>query len=241
MSTDLHTLSGAYALDALSAEEAEQFRRHLEACDACRQEVRELRHAAAQMGESEALAPPTHLRERVLAAVDRTPQLPPPGRGDRPVSEDNVVHVPRAHWGRRFLVAAAAVVVVAGGAVGLNQLQSEEPQLAEGVVKVFEADDANTARMETANGGEIAVATSPELGQMAVDTDELPELDDEHVYQLWAIKDGAMSSVGVLEPEKGASMEMPAPDIEVAITVEPAGGSEQPTTEPIMQVNPSSV
>ena len=32
MSTDLHTLSGAYALNALSAEEAEQFRQHLEAC-----------------------------------------------------------------------------------------------------------------------------------------------------------------------------------------------------------------
>ena len=39
MSTDLHTLSGAYALNALSPEEAEEFRKHLEACAACRQEV----------------------------------------------------------------------------------------------------------------------------------------------------------------------------------------------------------
>ena len=39
MSSDLHTLSGAYALNALSAEEAEQFQRHLEACPACTQEV----------------------------------------------------------------------------------------------------------------------------------------------------------------------------------------------------------
>lgn len=242
MSTDLHTLSGAYALDALSAEEAEQFRRHLDDCDACRQEVRELQEAAARMGQSEAVAPPDHLRARVLAAADRTPQLPP-RRATEPGATDNVVHVPKARWGARYLLAAAAAVVVVAGAIGIVQTQQDEPetQLASGVVAVFEADDANTARMETTNGGEVAVATSPELGQMAVDTDELPPLDEDHVYQLWAIKDGAMSSVLVLDPEKGASMEMPEPDIEVAITVEPAGGSKQPTTEPIMQVNPSSV
>lgn len=36
-------------------------------------------------------------------------------------------------------------------------------------------------------------------------------------------------------------MEMPAVGTEVAITVEPAGGSEQPTTDPIMRVAPSEV
>jgi anti-sigma-K factor RskA len=45
----------------------------------------------------------------------------------------------------------------------------------------------------------------------------------------------------VLEPEKGAYMDMPTPDTEVAITVEPRGGSAQPTTEPIMRVNPSEI
>jgi anti-sigma-K factor RskA len=95
--------------------------------------------------------------------------------------------------------------------------------------------------METEIGGKIAVAASPELNQMAVDTDELPPLDADHVYQLWAVRDGAMESVGVLEPEKGAYMDMPTPDTEVAITVEPRGGSAQPTTEPIMRVNPSEI
>ena len=157
---------------------------------------------------------------------------------------ESVVDVPPHRWGRRFLLAAAAVVLVVGGAVGVNQLQGDDEQqsmLAQEVVQVFEADDANTATMETANGGKISVATSPGRGEMAVDTDELPPLDSEHVYQLWAIQDGAISSVGVLEPAKGAAMAMPEPDVEVAITVEPAGGSTQPTTEPIMRVNPSEV
>jgi hypothetical protein len=95
--------------------------------------------------------------------------------------------------------------------------------------------------METTNGGKISVATSPGLNEMAVDTDELPKLDKEHVYQLWAIQDGTVSPVLVLEPEKGAFMEMPGEGTEVAITIEPSGGSEQPTTDPIMQVAPSEV
>lgn len=244
MSTELHTLSGAYALNALSAEEVEQFHQHLDACPACRQEVRELQQAAADMASIEAVTPPAHLRERVLSAAERTPQLPPLTRGttSRPDGADNVVALPR-RWVTRLLVAAAAVVLVAAGAVGIGQLQEEEQGtlLAAEVVQVFEAEDANTATMETTNGGRISVATSPSRGEMAVDTDELPPLDEDHVYQLWAIQGDAISAVGILEPARGAAMEMPAPDTEVAITIEPAGGSVQPTTAPIMKVNPSDV
>jgi anti-sigma-K factor RskA len=238
MSTDLHTLSGAYAIDALSAEEAAQFRRHLDACSVCRQEVRELQQAAATMGASEAVLPPAYLRQRVLTAVDRTPQLPPRGQG-------NVIHVAPHRWGMRLLVAAAAMVVVVAGAFGISRMGGNAPEqqslLAANVVKVFQAEDAHTATMRTSNGGTISVATSPKLGEMAVDTEKLPPLDSGHVYQLWAIHQGKTSSVGLLEREKGAAMKMPAPDTEVVITVEPAGGSARPTTDPIMQVNPSEV
>ena len=238
MSTDLHTLSGAYALNALSPEEAEQFRTHLEACAACSQEVRELQEAAATMGATEAAVPPAYLRARVLTAVDQTPQLPPH------VTRGNVVKFARRLWGT-VLLAAAAVVVIVAGAIGITQIgdgqDDQQSLLADAVVEVFQADDAHRATMETSNGGEISVATSPELGEMAVDTHELPPLDEQHVYQLWAIQKGTVSSVGILEREKGAAMEMPTPDTEVSITVEPAGGSAQPTSEPIMRVNPSKV
>ncbi len=137
-------------------------------------------------------------------------------------------------------------MVIVAGAIGISQIGDDgsgerQSLLADGVVRVFDAEDAHKAEMETEIGGKIAVAASPELNQMAVDTDELPPLDADHVYQLWAVRDGAMESVGVLEPEKGAYMDMPTPDTEVAITVEPRGGSAQPTTEPIMRVNPSEI
>ena len=71
--SDVHTLSGAYALDALEAEEAALFREHLATCAACTEEVRELRAAAASMGEAEATPAPTQLRDRVLLAAQHTP------------------------------------------------------------------------------------------------------------------------------------------------------------------------
>jgi anti-sigma-K factor RskA len=230
MSTDLHTLSGAFALNALSGEEAEEFRRHLEDCAACRQEVRELQETAAAMAASESVPPPAYLKDRVLAAADRTPQLPPRAGGG------TVIPVAPRRWGRRTLLAAAAVALVVAAGIGIHEVSDEDQHLAAGVVRVFDAADAHTAEVPTDNGGRIRVAASPGLNQMAVDTDELPPLDDGRVYQLWAIRGGTISSVGVLEPDRGVAMEMPPADTQVAITVEPAGGSEQPTSEPITAV-----
>jgi anti-sigma-K factor RskA len=239
MSTDLHTLSGAFAIDALSAEEAEQFRTHLQGCAVCRQEVRELRAAAARMGEIEAVAPPAALKARVLAAADRTAQRPPKVVG---LGRPGTGEAGRRRWLPRVAAAAAAAVVVVGAAVGIGQIAGEDStSLQAGVVQVFEADDAHTAEVDTSHGA-VRVATSPARGEMAVDTSGLQPLDDEHVYQLWSIADGTPTSVGVLDdPGAGASMEMPATGTQVAITVEPAGGSELPTTDPIVAVDPAEV
>ena len=73
MSNDLHTLSGAYALNALSPDEAREFRKHYDLCRACQQEVRELQDAAARMGASEAMQPPPQLKARVMSAPTSSP------------------------------------------------------------------------------------------------------------------------------------------------------------------------
>lgn len=239
MNTDVHTLSGAYAIDALSSDEADVFRIHLDACPACRQEVRELQAAAAQMGSTEALAPPSDLRARVLAGAEQQPQLPPrvPHPGER--SERRV-----RTWFPRLLVAAAAVLIAAAG-IGFLQMRNDNSPsstLAANVVRVFQAPDARQASVTTATGEKVTVATSPSLNRMAVDTDELPDLKGGQVYQLWAIADGTFASAGLLEnPARGAAMAMPAEGTQVAITIEPAGGSVQPSTAPILSVTPGEV
>ncbi len=239
MSTDLHTLSGAYAVNALSSEEALEFRRHLEVCQACRDEVAELQQAAATMGAAEAAPAPDHLRERVLSAAGLMPQLPP--RVTVAEREPRVRH----WWSPRMLLAAAAVLAVVAGGVVLAVVQRDDGQdqiASPAVAKVFEAPDAHTAKAVTANGGMLRVATSRRLHEMAVDTSRLKPLGDRQVYQVWSVHDGKAVSAAVLaDLEKGAAMAMPAPGSQVAITIEPAGGSRTPTTTPIISVDPRSV
>lgn len=235
MSSDLHTLSGVYAVDALSPEEAAEFVKHLQGCEACRIEVRELQAAAATLGASEAAAPPPDLKARVLAAADRSPQLPP-----------KVVPLHRARsprWTARIASAAAAIVLVVGVGFGISQLRGSSPDqapvMAASVAQVFRAKDAKTETVDTSNGGKVTVATSARLGRMALETHALPSLGSRQVYQLWAVHNGSPTSAGVVDDVAlGKAMAMPSNHTTVAITIEPAGGSDQPTTKPIVTMDP---
>jgi anti-sigma-K factor RskA len=234
MSTDLHTLAGAYAIDALSEEEARQFDRHLEECPACREEVREFRAAAAKMGAAEAVTPPPTLKARVLAAADQLPQLPP--------RVTRLEAVRKRRWSAKLVAAAAVVVLALGGvAVFESQRGGQQGVVAATVAQVFQAGDAHTKTVQT-DHGTVTVATSPSMGRMAVRTDGLRAPGDKRVYQLWAIHEGTPTSAGVIQNLKaGAAMAMPSEGTTVAITVEPEGGSEQPTTRPFVTVDPRSV
>ena len=256
MSTDVHTLSGAYALNALGPEEAAEFRSHLDGCQACREEVRELQTAIARMGAAEAVAPPPDLKARILAAADRTRQEPPARPvtgGTSGTSEPTPIRNAgsrstaageggRPRWVTWLAAAAATLVVAGGGAYGVQAMLDDEPPLSQAATRVFEAQDAHTATVETTDGGQLTVAVSAGRKEMAVDTRELPPLDENSVYQLWSVRGDEMVSAAILsDPEIGAAMGMPDEETQVALTVEPAGGSEQPTTEPIVQVDPYEV
>ena len=71
-----HTLTGAYALDALTRADRARFERHLARCEQCAREVRALAEATAALAAAVAAEPPAELMQRVLAAAARTRQLP---------------------------------------------------------------------------------------------------------------------------------------------------------------------
>jgi anti-sigma-K factor RskA len=107
---DLHDLTAAYALDALSSDEAETYERHLGQCEECREQLAELNATAAALAfATVAPAPPSRLRAVILeqAAAERS----------------NVVPLLRRRWvGRGLAVAAAAAAcIVVGLAVSLSQ------------------------------------------------------------------------------------------------------------------------
>src|SRR5512142_2883349 len=75
---DLHSLSGAYALDALEdGAEHDRFARHLGRCPSCAGEVRGFREVATALAFAATAEPPPELRNVVLAAAARTRQLSP--------------------------------------------------------------------------------------------------------------------------------------------------------------------
>src|SRR5690242_7097860 len=119
-SPDIHTLGGAYALDAVDDLERASFDRHLAECEACLLEVAEYRETVTRLAEGSWSVPPLRMREQVLARAAATPQLPPLGQRRGGAS-------PVARW--RRLTAAAAVVAVLGAGAAVTTYAVQEQRL----------------------------------------------------------------------------------------------------------------
>lgn len=221
--TDVHALSGAYAVDALDDIERAAFERHLAACAECRAEVAGLRETAALLASTEAVEPPPSLRDRVLADISTVRPLPPevaPPRGRR--------------WLGSLVAAAAAVVVLLGAGLTVwHQPWEDNPSVAESVLS---ADDAQSTTLEL--GEATATMTqSDSVGRAVIVTDDMPPPPEGKVYQLWFDVPGeGMVSAGVMPIATDQTVVLQG-DATAAtgagITVEPTGGSKKPTTEPV--------
>ncbi|QWC86787.1 anti-sigma factor [Nocardioidaceae bacterium] len=246
MSTDVHTLSGAYALHALSVQEEAEFESHLADCDTCRVETEEFRAVTAALGALEAREVPSSLRAAVLRQVDEQRQLPPlvpatdvsSARSDDDRWGARVAAKGAFRW-RRGLVAAAAAAALIGGA-GVVATSVDDPSMQVAASQVFAAEDVHTLEVPVPGDGVLQVAASAGTRRVAVDASRMPQLGEDRVYQLWLLRDGTARSVTVLD-ERGTALDLPEPGTELAVTVEPAGGSEQPTTEPVAQVDPTGI
>jgi anti-sigma-K factor RskA len=88
--------------------------------------------------------------------------------------------------------------------------------------------------------GRMTVAMSRSENQMLLLTDGLSNPPSGHDYQVWAGHDGSMVSAGFLTPE-GGDARLAVSDFgnadQIAVTVEPDGGSPQPTQSPVMSVD----
>ncbi|MEU9686186.1 anti-sigma factor [Amycolatopsis japonica] len=233
MTAELHTLTGAYALDAVPAEEAAAFERHLRGCPACGQEVRELRETAARLGRGLATAPPPRLREATLTRVAHTRQWPP-----SLARRGGAVKTRVALWG----AAAAAVGALVFGLVTTTTDPGADPaqqQLAS-VNAVLTAPDAATVK--GTERGTTTVVTSRSQGKIVVLAGELPPLVAGKAYQVWLIGAGGVHSAGLLAPDgphrtQPVLADLPGGIDRVGITAEPAGGSPAPTVPAVVMVN----
>ncbi|WP_139316004.1 anti-sigma factor, partial [Cellulosimicrobium sp. CUA-896] len=143
----------------------------------------------------------------------------------------------RRRWG---VVAAAAAAVLAVAvpttvAVRATQEQARLQEQADVVAQMLTDPTATILRGDVAGGGEASVLVAGD--DYLFRATGLPDAGDDQDYQLWVVgDDGGVTSAGLLEDRDGTVEQLvqDAPGVGLAVSVEPEGGSEQPTTDPIV-------
>lgn len=254
----LHDLTGAYALNALSDEEREVFESHLDVCPSCAEEVAELLATTAALGGMLHEPPSGQLRAEVMAEIERTPQEAPelrtdatPQVGAAPTADDPVVALrrddrgvsPWLAWMGAAVAAVAAIAVVVLGVqlVDANQ-QLEEVAGERGQMEaLLAAPDARTLVVGDTEGSEVRLVVSAERGQAMLIASDMEPAPHEHVYEAWVIHDDQPVAAGLFDAQDdGRVTALIEGDFAgasaVGVTVEPEGGSPEPTTDPVMVV-----
>lgn len=252
--SDIHSDVGSYVADSLSDAERAAFEEHLAVCEACAREVREFSETAADLGVLTQSPPPPELRASVLEAIGSVRPLPPledpaPRRArpeevqvevEEPGDEVAVMRQRRVQRVLTFAVAAAVVVALALGGVVYNFRQQVQSQMAQqeaqekqrrAETELMTAADT-VVRPATIDGRPGTYMVSAELDRGLFIASDLPPAGTGRTYQLWTkhgeemvgsgLFDGGESVRAWIDNVDGAAL--------VAITIEPAGGSPQPTT-----------
>jgi anti-sigma-K factor RskA len=259
---DPHSLAAPYALDALDTDERRRFERHLAGCARCPAEVRALSEDAVRLAWSTAAPPPAALRDRVLAAVRTTAQE----SAVRPHAQEPTAEEPASRRSRRLpahvwgtappptrtrprpllvpfatVTAAAALVVAALFAVQADRTEDRlaaERDRAREIAHVLAAPDVRTALTRDAGGRSIGVIASVSEGRAVVTLSGYGDPPGDRVHQLWLMHPGAPPrSLGLFErdtPLVAGGLERSSTSL--AVTVEPDGGSPQPTGQPVVQL-----
>jgi len=240
MTTDLHMLTGAYALDALDADELVAFEAHIAGCESCAVEVRGLRATGAMLGLTATVTPDEDFQRRLMTQVRSTRQQAPlPGAGGGPVVP---MMLRRARTTSRALLAVAASLLVVAGGLGAVAVQQDHradelARSAREVASVLAAPDAQTIVGKGEKGGSARVIVSRSKTSAVFVGQDMPDVGSDHALQLWVLGDGAARSVGLISADAPVVAHGVKPGMRLGVTVEPAGGSKAPSTAPIMQLD----
>ncbi|MFF3497151.1 anti-sigma factor domain-containing protein [Streptomyces sp. NPDC002795] len=237
---DLHTLTGAYAVDALEDDERAAFERHLTECPSCAQEVRELTATAGRLALASTMPAPPHLKARVMEEISGV-------RQERPQSTAAAVPS-RARGGpamRWALAACVAVAAALGGTTLWQHQQAEDArqqaqaarQQADRVSEVLAAPDAEVTSAAVKGGARGSVVVSRDSDKAVFIASGVARPPKGKVYQLWFADGDQMRPAGLMSPDRTSQSVLMAGAVGkasgVGVTLEPDGGSKQPTTQPV--------
>jgi anti-sigma-K factor RskA len=244
---DLHTLAGAYVLDAITEEERARFAAHLSDCAGCRDEVAELREAAARLGTAQAVRPRPDLKERIIRSASSTSQLGPViAEHDHQPEARGLVAGRRARRLPVILTAAAAAVAAAAIGIGTHyaDVQGQHAQAeTRRVDAVLNAPDAVMRTAPVSSGGMAIVVTSRREHMAVFIAHGLRVLPHAMRYEIWLMGPRGERPAGMLSVHR---KDMAGPAVitgmtshdMVGLTVEPAAGSLHPTSAPVVMIGP---
>jgi anti-sigma-K factor RskA len=223
-------LIAPYVLGAVSPEEEREIRAHIVSCDECMQEAESFSTVTSALALASDPAPlPAGFVDRVVAHVNDA----------RP--ESSAAAAGAAPWYRRWtgwqVVATSALLVVALilGAFVVNDRKDLEQR--QKVLAALLQHERGGMDLQGTTGA-VAKVVPTSNGSIFVATG-LHEAPSHHTYQLWLIKDdGTPVSAGTFVMQGGvAVLESHLPlsrFAKAAVTVEPSGGSQRPTTQPVI-------
>jgi anti-sigma factor RsiW len=202
--------AAAYVLGALEPDEALDLERHIAYCDACRQEVDQLRGAVATFAATApALSPRRRVRRRLLREV----------RQDARAS--SIPHPGPTRTARLSLAAAILAIAVAAFVVGGEQ-----------------GGHGPRSRVVTAGVGDASVRITGKQAELIVV--RLPRAPDGRTYEIWLERGSSPPQASTLFNVNARGRSEVAVDgsIEAVrrllVTEEPSGGTAQPTTRPVI-------
>ncbi|MCQ9166168.1 anti-sigma factor domain-containing protein [Arthrobacter sp. STN4] len=264
MEEQLHLLTGSYALNALTPAERDAFERHALDNPDTLEEVRSLSQTAALLAyDTTAQTPPPEVKAHIMAAIRNTRQLPATAIAHDPTPARNGARETTRAGARRrrstperrrwvpALAAAATLLLLAGtGGWAIGQATSHqglEHQLAQAqasqahqqaLLAIMAAPDAKVATTTLPGNATITIAWSTHANHAAITTHDLPTLPNGKTYELWYITTTTTHPAGLLPTTPTTTPQLLNGTLNnathIGITIEPPGGSPQPTTTPIL-------
>jgi anti-sigma-K factor RskA len=209
----------AYMLGALDRDEAAELTRHLEGCARCQEEMRWLEPAVQVLPESvQRQEPPRQLREALMAEV----------RDDVREAQARPAAPRSRRWLLKPAMGFAVVALLVAGVVGYE-------------VGNDGSSGGGASTLERQVGG-INVKMVQEGNSGTLQLSGVHQLPPDKVLEAWVEREGQVEAVPALfVPDRNGQAETRIADMNgvetVMVTEEPQGGSETPTSEPIMTMS----
>jgi anti-sigma-K factor RskA len=217
----------AYLLGALDERELAEFESHLAGCDRCRAELRWLQPAVDVLPASvEQLEPPAELRDRILGAIEADAG-PAPQRDRRPSRP--------SFWSRLSsrpaLAGVATVVALAVGIAGGYALNGDSDS-SQSVATTIPVEPTAPAIRAAAN-----IVHHDDT--YTLDVSHMPDLRPGDVYQVWMRNGKELQPSILFVPSRDGTAKVVLPEQtgaadEMLVTREPSGGSQEPTSAPLV-------